>query len=121
MSETTRDAAASPATSDRMPTWVVVAIAAFFGLFYAYAVWNALAFLISRATDAFGLNGYGWFVLILPIVFPAAAFAGAFWLGYLRRWWEFALTLLAGLALVSVFWLNILAYAAVFGASMRPV
>jgi hypothetical protein len=121
MSELTQDAAASASGSRRMPTWAVVAIAAFFGLFYAYALWNALAFLISRATDAFGLNGYGWFVLILPILFPAAAFAVAFWLGHLRRWWEFALTMLAGLALVSVFWLNVLAYAAVFGASMRPV
>jgi hypothetical protein len=120
VSETTPDAAASLATHRRMPTWVTVAIAAFLGLFYAYAVWNALAFLISRATDASGLNGYGWFVLILPVVFPLVAFAVAFRLGYLRRWWQFALTMLTGLALVSVFWLNILAHAYVSGEAMRP-
>ncbi|HET8927011.1 MAG TPA: bacitracin resistance protein [Microbacterium sp.] len=121
MTDTTPDAAASLSARRRMPTWATVAIAAFFGLFYAYGVWNALAFLVSRATDVFGLNGYGWFVLILPVVFPLAAFAVAFRLGSHRRWWEFALTMLAGLALVSVFWLNILSYAAVFGASLRPL
>lgn len=98
-----------------------MAISVFYGLFYAYAVWNAVAFLISRATDAFGLNGYGWFVLLLPVIFPLAAFAVAFRLGYRRAYWKLAVVYLAGLGLVAVFWLNIIAYAAAYGASMRPV
>ena len=33
-----------------LPVWLIATIAGFFGLFYAYAVWNAVAFLISQAT-----------------------------------------------------------------------
>ena len=119
MSGPTTDAAASlPADSRRMPTWVVVTISVVFGLFYAYALWNALAFLTAQASGPFGLNAYGWFVLLLAVVFPLLAFAVAFALGWRRRAWEFALVLLTGLCVVAVFWLNVIAYAAVYGASL---
>jgi len=119
MSDLTTDAAASvPADSRRTPTWVVVAISAVFGLFYAYALWNALAFLITQASGPFGLNTYGWFVLLLAVVFPLLAFAVAFALGWRRRAWQFALVLFTGLCVVAVFWLNVIAYAAVYGASL---
>jgi len=93
-------------------------IAGVFGLLYAYAVWNALAFLVSQAQASPGLNGYGWFVLLLAVVFPIIAYAIAFTLGRGREWWEGALVLLAGLGLVAVFWLNILAYSAISGSAM---
>jgi hypothetical protein len=111
------DAAASrPARAT--PTWVVVAISVFFGLFYAYALWNAVGFLVAQATGPLGLNGYGWFVLLFAAAFPIIAFVAAFALGWRRRAWEFALVLVAGLGLVAVFWLDVIAYAAVFGASL---
>lgn len=94
----------------RLP-WKTVAIAAVFGLFYAYLVWSAVDVLVRQATGPLGLNGWGWFVHILPIVFPMIAFAVALALGWRRRSWEFALVLLAGLALSAAFWVNILAYA----------
>jgi hypothetical protein len=93
------------------PTWRTVAIAAVFGLFYAYLVWSAVDLLVRQATGPLGLNGWGWFVHILPIVFPMLAFAVAFVVGWRRRAWEFALTLLTGLAVAAAFWVNILAYA----------
>lgn len=102
----------------RMPTWLVATVAGAFGLLYAYAVWNAVAFLIAQASGPLGLNGMGWFVLLLPVAFPILVFAVAFRLGSRRRWWEFASVLLAGLALTAVFWLNIVAYAAVSGAQL---
>ena len=44
MSDTTTDAAAD---DDRKnPTWLVATVAGAFGLFYAYAVWNALGNLV---------------------------------------------------------------------------
>lgn len=101
-----------------MPTWVIVAISILFGLFYAYALWNALAFLIEQATGPLGLNGYGWFVLLLAVVFPLVAFGVAFAVGWRRTWAHFALVLFAGLCVVAVFWLNVVAYAAVYGASL---
>lgn len=100
------------------PTWVVVAISVFFGLFYAYALWNALAFLIDQANGPLGLNGFGWFVLLLAVVFPLVAFGIAFALSWRRVWWEFAFVLLTGLAVVAVFWLDIVSYAATAGAHL---
>ena len=119
MSDATTDAAASASLEPRRtPTWVVVAIAVILGLFYAYALWNAVAFLVAQATGPLGLNGYGWFVLLLAVVFPLVVFVIAFALGWRRRVWQFALVLMTGLCLVSVFWLNVIAYAAVYGASL---
>lgn len=119
MSDVTTDAAASASPSPRRaPTWVVVAISVLFGLFYAYALWNAVAFLVQQATGTLGLNGYGWFVLLVAVAFPLIAFGFAFALGWRRRAWQFALVLFTGLCVVAVFWLNVIAYAAVYGASL---
>lgn len=95
-----------------LPVWVIATIAGVFLLLYAYVVWSALAFLIQQASGVEGLSGYGWFVLLLPIVFPLVVFAGAFAIGWKRSAGQFALVLLTGLGLVAAFWLNIFAYAA---------
>lgn len=97
---------------------VVVAIAGAFGLFYAYAVWNALGFLITQATGPLGLNGAGWALLLGAVVFPIGVFAGAFAIGWRRHAGHFALVLLTGLTLVAVFWFDVLAYASVSGAAL---
>lgn len=94
-----------------LPVWLVTLIAGVFGLFYAYFVWTAVSFLFSQAFGPIGLSGLGWFVLILPIVLPMLVFAGGFALGSRRKALPFALILLTGLAVVGVFWLNILGYA----------
>ncbi|KZE41462.1 hypothetical protein [Microbacterium sp. T32] len=95
-----------------LPTWLVVTIAGIFGLFYAFVVWSSVALLIQQANGALGLNGLGWFVYILPIVFPLVAFGIAFAIGARRRAGEFALALLAGLTLSAAFWLAIVGYGA---------
>lgn len=105
------------APARRTPTWLVATIAAVFGLFYAYAVWNALAFLITFAGGGV-LNAWGWFVLLFAVVFPAIAFAAAFAVGYKRPAAQFALILLAGLGLTAVFWLNVIAYILRFSGSI---
>jgi hypothetical protein len=118
VTDETPDAASAPVRPKPAPTWLVVTISVLFGLFYAYAMWNALAFLVEQASGPLGLNAYGWFVLVLAVLFPLIAFGIAFAIGWRRRAWEFALVLLAGLCLVSVFWLDVVAYAAVYGASL---
>lgn len=90
-----------------MPTWLAATIAGAFGLFYAYAVWNAVAFLVSRAGI---LNPLGWALLLFACVFPILVFAGSLGIGLRRKAWELAAILLVGLALAAVFWLNVLAY-----------
>jgi hypothetical protein len=96
------------------PTWLVATIAGAFGLFYAYAVWNALGNLIQSIQFA-GENGFvlsplGWFIWIFATAFPIIAFAGAFAIGYRRPAHHFILVMLTGLALTAVFWLNVVAY-----------
>lgn len=108
--------AATPAP--RTPVWLTVVISGGLGLFYAYAVWNAVDFLVRQATGALGLNGLGWAVLLLPVIFPIVVFGAAFALGYRRPPHHLLLVLLTGLGLVAAFWLNIVAYAAVQGASL---
>jgi len=101
-----------------MPTWLIAVISAFFGLFYAYALWNAVAFLVTQASGPLGLNAYGWFVLLLPVALPIVVFAIAFAIGWRRRALALAAILLTGLCLVAVFWLDIVAYGAAYGGSM---
>lgn len=100
----------APARTRHLSTWLVVTIAALFGLFYAYVVWSAVALLILQATGPLGLNGLGWVVYILPIVFPLLAFGAAFAIGQRRKAGEFAIVLLAGLTLSAAFWLAIVGY-----------
>lgn len=107
------EATAPPARRAPLPVWLIATIAGGFGLFYAWGLWTAVSFLIQQASGVEGLTGYGWFVLVLPVVFPVLVFAGAFALGWRRRALPFALVMLAGLALVAVFWLDVLAYASV--------
>ena len=96
----------------RLPVWVIVAISGIFALFYAYAVWTALGFLVQQASGVEGLSAYGWFVLILPVVVPLVVFGLAFAIGWRRDAVRLALVLLTGLAVVAAFWLNVFAYAA---------
>lgn len=107
MTDASLESGATPAR--HMPTWLIATIAGFFGLLYAYAVWNALSFLITLSS-AGPLTGWGWFILIFAVVFPIITFAAAFGLGYRRPAHHFFLILLTGLALTAVFWLNVIAY-----------
>jgi hypothetical protein len=112
------DATIDAATPRRTPTWLVATIAGAFGLFYAYAVWNALGNLIEAAQLPTGMNGLGWFVWIFAVAFPMVAFAIAFAFGYKRPAHQLLLALLTGLALVAVVWLDVVAYTTLYTASL---
>lgn len=112
---------ATPSTSVRarhMPTWLAATIASAFGLFYAYAVWNAVAFLVAQATGTVGLNVYGWALLLFASALPLLVFGAALALGLRRPAGHFALILLVGLGVTAVFWLNVLAYSFTSGTSL---
>lgn len=93
----------------RMPTWLVSTVAGVFGLFYAYLIWNGVAFAIAQSGDGTGVQD--WAALALAIVFPVVAFVVAVVIGFRRRFVDLALVLLLGLAVSAVVWLNVLAYA----------
>ena len=104
MSETQ---AVSP-TSSGSPRWLSSTVLGLAGLFYAYAVWNAVAHLVSMAQN--GLTGIGWVTLVFGVVFPALVFVFASVIGRRRKAGELALVLLAGLGVVAVFWLSLIGY-----------
>lgn len=93
---------------ERTTRWPAALVLGLAGLFYAYAVWNAVAHLVSMAQT--GLSTAGWITLVFGVVFPALVFAFAAGIGRRRRVGELALVLLAGLGLVAVFWLCLLAF-----------
>jgi len=108
MTDLTQNSAENTGTgTPRWLSWVVLGAT---GLFYAYAVWNAIAHLISLA--GLGLNAVGWFTLIFAVLLPILVFAAGAALGRRRNAGELALILLAGLGVVAVFWLNVIAYTA---------
>lgn len=96
------------ASASRAPRWVVAIVTGLAGLFYAYAIWNAVAHLISMAQG--GLTTLGWVTLGFGILLPAIVFMFALAVGRKRKLGEYSLVLLAGLALVAVFWLNLIGY-----------
>lgn len=105
---------AAPTASRRSPTWLVATISGFFGLFYVYAMWNAIGNLVQTVQVAgdlgLSLNALGWFLWIFATAFPLLIWGAAFALGSRRKGHELLLIMLAGLALVAVFWLNVIAY-----------
>ncbi|MBW9118621.1 bacitracin resistance protein [Microbacterium trichothecenolyticum] len=115
------DAAVPAARRGRTPTWLVAAISGVIGLFYAYAVWNAVGNLVATlgvfAAAGLTLNAFGWFIWIFAAVFPLLVWGGAFAIGYRRAPHELLLVMLTGLALVAVFWLNVVAYTTLNSAS----
>jgi hypothetical protein len=121
MSDDTMDAATPAAKRGKTPTWLVAAISGVTGLFYAYAVWNAIGNLVATL-GVFGdagltLNALGWFIWIFAAVFPLLVWGGAFAIGYRRAPHELLLVMLTGLAVVAVFWLNVVAYTTLNSAS----
>jgi hypothetical protein len=101
-----------------LPVWLIVTVSGLFGLLYAYVVWNSVTLLSYQASGTLSLNVLGWFILLFAAVFPVIVFAIAFGVGWRRRLLPFILVMLAGLAVVAVFWLNVLAYAYSSGASL---
>ncbi|WP_259607961.1 MULTISPECIES: hypothetical protein [Microbacterium] len=90
------------------PRWLSGLVIGLSGLFYAYAVWNAIAHLIALARD--GLTAAGWATLLFGVVFPAIVFALASAVGRRRNVGELALVMLAGLGVVAVFWMSLIGY-----------
>lgn len=105
--------AGTPASGrrSRAPVWVSATIAVFFGLFYAYDVWEAVGNLAGLNVAAQSLDtqlsGWGWVVLIFAIVMPVIVYALVSWLGRRRGPGVQALLLFVGLCVVAAVSLDI--------------
>lgn len=110
------DAGGTAGTRRRPPRWLLLTIAAFFGLFYAYDVWEAVGNLVRLNLQAQSLDtqlsGFGWIVVIFGVLLPVVVFAVAYGLGRNRAFGVQALTLLVGLCAVAAASLSM---AAAFG------
>ncbi|PJJ55250.1 hypothetical protein [Compostimonas suwonensis] len=91
--------------------WLVGAVAAVFGLFYAYDVWEAVGNLVGVTSGAAGLgtsvSPVGWIVLIGGLLLPVVVFVLAVWLGRGRATLPRAGILFAGLCLVAALSLSL--------------
>ncbi|WP_022886539.1 hypothetical protein [Glaciibacter superstes] len=101
------------AVKRRTPLWSAVTIAAVFGLFYVYDVWEAIGNLVGLNVAAGSLDtqlsAFGWTVLIVGVLLPFVVYAAAAWLGRNRGPRARILLLLTGLCLVAVLSLDIYA------------
>ncbi|UYO98403.1 hypothetical protein OED01_06745 [Microbacterium sp. M28] len=91
------------------PGWLAALVVGVSGLFYAYAIWNAIAHIIAMSQPD-GLTVTGWITLVFGAIFPAIVFALAWVFGRRRNVGELALVMLTGLAVVAVFWLSLVGY-----------
>lgn len=95
----------------RTPQWLAMVLAVFFGLFFAYDVWEALGNLVGIANYASQLDGaltaLGWVVLIGALVLPIALFALAFWVGHRRGPLQQIALYVTALAVSAVLYLDI--------------
>lgn len=92
-------------------SWLRWAVAAFFGLIYAFAIWSAVfawtQWTANLTTAGGKISTYGTVMFLLPVIFPAIVWVAAFIIGRRRRVWQLALLYVAGICLLSVFWINI--------------
>ncbi len=90
-----------------------IVLAAFFGLFYAYDLWEAVSTFFELPTfyRAFGydVDQLPWWVLVLMLVLPILVYVIALVVGRGRPLLERALILLVGLSLVAGMSLGLIA------------
>ena len=94
--------------------WLSLIVAALFGLFYAYDLWEALGnlFNLPVAYDALGIGDrVPWWLLWAGVLVPPLAFAVAVFVGRRRNVFGKALIFIVGLAVVAGLTLGMLALA----------
>lgn len=96
------------------PMWLFATIAGVFALVFAYAVWNAIGNLVASAQAASSaglqLTALGWFLWIFAAVIPVVVYVIAFLVTRRLRVLGVVLVFVTALALVSAFWLDVVAF-----------
>lgn len=115
MSESAHSTPAAP-TASGLTSMMRGIATGLLGLAYAFLIWNATFYLIEMAQA--GISGYGWTVLLMPVIVPMIVFVVALLLTRRRTLGVFIVTMLAGLGLSAVFWLDTLSFALRNGASL---
>lgn len=99
--------------------WLSLVVAAAFGLLYAYDVWEAIGNFINvpRTYELLRLDpaGIPWWVLVIALLVPIAAYLIAFWVGRRFHVGVKALVFLLGLSVSAAITLGLTALVAVVG------
>ncbi len=104
-----------PADTTRRPAYGIgsIVVAALFGLFYAYDLWEAVSTFFELPTfyRAFGydVDQLPWWILVIMLVLPVLVYIIALLVGRRRPLLERALILLVGLSLVAGMSLGLIA------------
>lgn len=98
------------------PRWIILTLAVFFGLFFAYDAWEGVGNLISfpRLVAELGgaVSAFGWVLLVLGLLMPILCFAASYLLGRRRGLLAIVLIYLAGLGTSAALTFTILQLAA---------
>lgn len=101
--------------------WLSLVVAALFGLFYAYDVWEAVSTMFALPVFydayAYGSENVPWWLLWIGVAVPIVAFLLAFLIGRRSNVLVKALVFLTGLAVASALGMTIIALEDV----LRPV
>jgi hypothetical protein len=93
--------------------WLSLAIAAFFGLYYAYDVWAAVATIVALpgayVEQGLQQSDVPWWLLIVGLLVPIVAYVAAFLIGLRQSIAAKALIFILGIAVTSALSLSIIA------------
>jgi hypothetical protein len=109
------DQTSTPTDTTPRPVYGIasIVVAAFFGLFYAYDLWEAVSTFVDLPTfyRAFGydVDQLPWWILVIMLVLPIVVYVIALLAGRRRPILERALILLVGLSLVAGMSLGLIA------------
>ena len=109
-----------PAAQPRTPLWLDVALAALFGLFFAYDVWEVVGSIVQLNGLGLGFSAIGWVLLVVALLAPVVSFVGAFALGRRRGVVAKAALYLAGLAVSAALFLTLTVLLGVSGGIVVP-
>jgi len=105
--------------------WLSLVVAALFGLFFAYDLWEAVSNLVSLPSvyDAVGIGSENvpWWLLWSGVLIPILIYVLAFVLGRRQNVFAKALIFLLGLAVVAGLSMGVLAVEEVLRPTVIPV
>ncbi|WP_395242822.1 hypothetical protein ACGGZK_11640 [Agromyces sp. MMS24-K17] len=114
---------APPAEGERQagsPLWLRVVLAAVFGAFYAYDLWEVVESLVQILAFGLGFTPLGWALMVLALVAPIGLFAAAFLLARRRGALLAIACYVGGLAVSAVVFTSTTVLLGVSGAVIVP-
>ncbi|MRG58827.1 hypothetical protein GE115_02915 [Agromyces sp. CFH 90414] len=114
------EASAPVERSGGTPFWLQVTLAVFFGLFFAYDLWEVVESLVQILSFGLGFTPLGWALMVVALLAPIGLFAAAFVLGRRRSLPISIACYLGGLAVSAVVFTSTTVLLGVSAAVVAP-